>query len=328
MHVPTLVAMEEQGDDPSLDDCLTSVNCMEASVSLLSTFTNPLEANEDVHISTSLVPEFAETESLLHEQSSVFGQDVNRDIVVSILRAFEILEEINGSQNSFLNVLKFGRDLYCKNNQSLLRRWPTTWSACMNILKEAGYKEPTTYYVCLDESHPNLWNLMHNPHDVCKHCRKAGTIQYYYLSLMDKVKRWCSSKEFCAKMTHHWKHKENWLYGSRENDDIIYKEFWDGTRFAELKWFWDPQEEWMLPTYCATCNEIINADLIKSTQRMQSEGSQLIIECPYCYSQFNHTPRFAKGDPRNIALLGHWDGFQPFNTSPKHSCGMIYIVYS
>ena len=115
--------------------------------------------------------------------------------------------------------------MYCKNNQSLLRCWPTTWLGCMNVLKEAGYKEPSTYYVCLDESHPNLWDSMNNPHDVCKYCRKAGTIQYHYLCLTDKVKRWCSSKDFCIKMTQYWKHRENWLHGARDNDDLIYKEF-------------------------------------------------------------------------------------------------------
>ena len=25
-----------------------------------------------------------------------------------------------------------------------------------------------------------------------------------------------------------------------------------------------------------------------------------------------HAPVYTKGDPRNIALIGHWDGWQPF----------------
>ena len=329
-HAPLVVATDEQEDgDIDLEQDESSASLINSTVSPLpASVHSPLATNEDSHTTYDDTNDDSSTptENMLQR---VFGQDVNKDIVVSVLKAFELLEEMNGSQKNFLNILRFGRDLYCKNDQSLLRRWPTTWVSCMNILKEAGYKEPTTYYVCLDESHPNLWDSMNTPHDACKYCRKPGTIQYHYLSLTDKVKRWCSSKEFCNKMTQHWKHKENWLCGTRDN--IIYKEFWDGERFAELKWFWDPEKEWMLPAYCTTCNEVVNTDFIKAAQRMQSaadEGSstctsqlQLIIDCPHCYSQFNHSPRFTKGDPRNIALLGHWDGFQPFSTSPRHSCG-------
>ena len=114
---------------------------------------------------------------------------------------------------------------------------------------------------------------MNNPHDICKYCRKAGTIQYHYLCLTDKVKRWCASKDFYIKMTQHWKHRENWLHGARDNDNLIYKELWDGKRFAELKWFWDPEEEWMLSGYCIACNKIVNTDIIKDAQRMQSDNT-------------------------------------------------------
>ena len=70
----------------------------------------------------------------------------------------------------------------------------------------------------------------------------------------------------------------------------------------------------MLPGYCTACNNIVNTDIIKDAQKMQSnEGlsmsTKLIIECSHCYLQFNHSPRFTKGDSRNVALLGHWDGF-------------------
>ena len=65
-------------------------------------------------------PLVATVESTDIENSAQFGQDVNRDIVVSVLRAFELLEEINGSQKNF-NVLKFGK-VYYKDDQSLLNQ--------------------------------------------------------------------------------------------------------------------------------------------------------------------------------------------------------------
>ena len=45
------------------------------------------------------------------------------------------------------------------------------------------------------------------------------------------------------KITKHWNRRENWIHGIRHGDNIAYKELWDGKLFAELRWFWDPQEE-------------------------------------------------------------------------------------
>ena len=30
--------------------------------------------------------------------------------------------------------------------------WPNTWQDAMKMLREPGYKDPTTYYICLSES--------------------------------------------------------------------------------------------------------------------------------------------------------------------------------
>ena len=32
----------------------------------------------------------------------------------------------------------------------------------------------------------------------------------------------------------------------------------------------------------------------------------------------DHAPSFTKGNPRNIALIGHWDGWQPFGYPGSH----------
>ena len=38
------------------------------------------------------------------------------------------------------------------------------------------------------------------------------------------------------------------------------KEIWDGKRFAELLWFWDPDEEWLLPVRCPHCRSVISVN--------------------------------------------------------------------
>ena len=107
----------------------------------------------------------------------------------------------------------------------------------------------------------------------------------------------------------------------------MYKEIWDGNRFHELRWFWNPEAKWLLPTRCNVCREIISAEIISEVlhvdkERMLTEEN-INIKCPNCATRFYHCPKYARGDPRNIAFIGHWDGWQPFSTSIKHSCGML-----
>ena len=50
------------------------------------------------------------------------------------------------------------------------------------------------------------------------------------------------------------------------------------------------------------------------------------MECQHCYRKFSHSPKCANGDPRDIALVGHWDWWQPFSLSVKHSCDFFLIT--
>lgn len=53
------------------------------------------------------------------------------------------------------------------------------------------------------------------------------------------------------------------------------------------------------------------------------QGTNVSLECPACYTKFSHSVNVTAGDPRNIVLIGHWDGWQPFSTSSKHSSGEV-----
>lgn len=234
---------------------------------------------------------------------------------------------MDGSQKNLLDILTFGRDLYCKGHASAnyLKLWPTTWSACAEILKDFGYKEPTTYYICLNAGHPYLWSLMKSSSDLCRYCQKPGLIQYHYLKLADKVQRWCSNAEFCNKMTAHWLYRDKWMHNRRSNvANDTFDEIWDGSRFSELSWFWNSEKQWLLPVRCTFCSNIVGTEeIMHAMQRTMGSNctSTVSITCSHCYTKFNHIPEYANGDPRNLALIGHWDGWQPFTTSIKHSCG-------
>ena len=68
---------------------------------------------------------------------------IDDDIVVALLHAFALMEKMSGSQRDMLDIVAYGRDLYCKGDPDKLSKWPVSWASCMKILVDAGYKEPT-----------------------------------------------------------------------------------------------------------------------------------------------------------------------------------------
>ena len=70
---------------------------------------------------------------------------------------------------------------------------------------------------------------------------------------------------------------------------------------------------------CPECSKVISADTVEK-EILQSSNHYSQIQCPECHREFQHIPRYAIGDPRNIVLIGHWDGWQPFGSTGQHSC--------
>ena len=179
-------------------------------------------------------------------------------------------------------------------------------------------------HVCLNDDHPCVYSIMYASTEECQYChtKSSDCIKYSYLPLSDKVICWCSDKDFCKKMTAHWIEKDRWL---NVGGSAIKREIWDGNQFCELSWFWDPEKRWILPTRCPVCRSVVNSENMKDVMGAHSiesvQGTNVSLECPACYSKFPHVVDTATGDPRNIALIGHWDGWQPFSTSSKHSSG-------
>jgi len=138
-----------------------------------------------------------------------------------------------------------------------------------------------------------------------------------YLGLENKVKNWFTSKTMCTKMLAHWYEKEHWL----ENTEgwHLKNEIWDGNRWSELQWFWNPENVWALPTRCSHCDIPISADHLSNSPDRDGEGFFKIVECPVCFENFEHCIKMAKGSPLNLALIGHFDGWQPFGTSYRGS---------
>ena len=53
-------------------------------------------------------------------------------------------------------------------------------------------------------------------------------------------------------------------------------------------------------------------------QQLEQNGDGYYVQCSECGTMQDHTPSFTKGNPCNIALIGHWDGWQPFGYPGSH----------
>lgn len=244
-------------------------------------------------------------------------------VVESIFHSLDLLDKMGGSLNNFEELLSMARSMYSKGaslNQDIdaeevVTKWPKNWADARKHLVNVGYKDAKEYFICLSEDHHCQWDLLEKKSDECQYCGQTGTIPYYYLGLETKVKQWVSDPDMCNKMTAHWREKEHWLQTTEGWHTKT--ELWDGDRFAELSWFWDPESTWSLPVRCKTqgCRNIISSDVVDSLPEVRNGIKE--VTCDQCHHSFSFQVKSAQGDPRNIALLGHWDGFQPFGSSNR-----------
>lgn len=88
---------------------------------------------------------------------------------------------------------------------------PDSWLAVEKLLEEAGCSLPKVYYICLNKEHPCHYDSLRSDSELCRHCGRPGSLKYYCLSLVDKVKAWSKHSQMCEKMTGYWKERSHWL---------------------------------------------------------------------------------------------------------------------
>lgn len=236
-------------------------------------------------------------------------QNVREFIRDAVLRLVEMKGQNGLSITSFEELLRWGKDLHCHNNGEARDLWPSSWIEVKDFLEQLGFRDPKLYWICLDSSHPCLYGLMQAKDQPCPHCGNQGTIPYYYLSLADKVQRWCSSPAMCREMTAHWNEKDHWILPEMKHGwgFPVKKELWDGKRFAQLSYFWDPEEAWGLPARCPQlgCGRIVSHEQQLRSPSIDGNPNQRRVTCPSCLHSFIHILQFTHGDPRNLAYIGN-----------------------
>ena len=168
----------------------------------------------------------------------------SRAILRLLLQGLSLKEKMNCSQSHFEEMLLWGKSIIreCHADQYYDDLFPTTWSMTQSLLRSSGYGPPKVYHICLDDSHPCNYAVMENSDDACKYCGKFGNIKYYYCSVTEKVKRWVSSSSMCQKLLGHWDEQQHWISNEDNWGYPLKKEVWDGKRFSELSYFWDPDK--------------------------------------------------------------------------------------
>ena len=230
-------------------------------------------------------------------------------IIKCIFEAIELSMKTGASLITFEDLLCYARHMYSrgkeidKDDHLMKLLWPKDWEQAKKFLNSVGYEDAKEYFICLSVTHKRQWDIMESANKKCRFCGETGTINYYYLGLRSKVKLWTGDPEMCAKMTAHWSEKEHWINGSDSGWEIK-KEIWDGARFSKLSWFWDPHKRWTLPARCIRdgCKNVFSAEDILQAPDQPDDSKELYCNC--CYSRFVHCPKYANGDPRNIAYIG------------------------
>ena len=77
----------------------------------------------------------------------------NLEITSAILKALNLVDQMQGSVSDFEDVLQFSKELFRRNDSKLKKLWPKDWRETQVLLKKCGYKDPRDLYICLDESH-------------------------------------------------------------------------------------------------------------------------------------------------------------------------------
>lgn len=77
-----------------------------------------------------------------------------------------------------------------KNNviDNVIIMWFLNWEEVCNLFESIGYSNFKLYWICLDLSYFCLYVVFENIEDCCFYCGKYGSIFYYYLSVINKVK--------------------------------------------------------------------------------------------------------------------------------------------
>ncbi|MCO5609473.1 hypothetical protein L7F22_063700 [Adiantum nelumboides] len=166
--------------------------------------------------------------------------------------------------------------------------------------------------------------------ECCEKCTVCGISQkqmmcFDYISIEHQLKCLTRSQSICHEFLEMWRNKKWWLDNSCISEDTKIHEFWDGTKCKNFEDFWNPNSHFELPVICpnSECKQAYRA-WPTPDNALQAGSTRYKILYKSCREEFECDKVLCKGDPRNFALLVHWDGFQSSKTTQKN-CGVVEV---
>lgn len=235
---------------------------------------------------------------------------------------------------------------------------PDSWKKLMGIYKKLGIIEPQRWRMCVGTTEyvhepfilspneednctrmsdklcncnpPNRVMKRNCPScsEKCANCNtlRKNMIAFDYLSIAEQLRLIMSSQSYCEKILNMWTNKDRWINKSVFEGPDHVKEFWDGEKIRLYQDFWNPATTWELPVRCSTpgCKMAYQAfPLCQKHENLISGWNETTqtyeFDCFSCKQHVSGTKVVVRGDPRNIALSAHWDGFNISEGSERSS---------
>lgn len=57
-------------------------------------------------------------------------------------------------------MLRLYNSMFVADDENLQKLWPTSGGQLQTLLKDLGYSDPKQYFVCLNDIHPDQWDIM------------------------------------------------------------------------------------------------------------------------------------------------------------------------
>jgi hypothetical protein len=223
---------------------------------------------------------------------------------------------------------------------------PSSWKELMTIYKKLGMIEPKRWRMCVgnvDNVHDpiifspsledgcsrmsdKLCNCLspnrvmkrncHRCSDKCTECQtlRKDIIAFDYLSIIEQLRLLMTSRTYCERMLAMWRDNERWIGKEEKWEPLYVKEFWDGEKLRAYQDFWNPSSLWELPvryptTGCSMAYRAFPEALRHEKLQSSWNGETYEFDCSQCNQHVSGKRVLIRGDPRNIALSSHWDGF-------------------
>lgn len=172
---------------------------------------------------------------------------------------------------------------------------------------------------------------------VMKYSPNSHVIPMVYIRIKDRLRRLFTNPYKCQQMLGHWHERHHWLQQDHRQPADIMNEAWDGTEFRKFSFFFDPTQQYLLPQPCPNLKErrcIIpfSAQQIHNQYQRDIEHhpdveiNRVNLQCTQCLQIVDVPYQLVTGNPRNILLQYHIDGYEPFSNSSKHGTDAMTLT--